>query len=107
MAFDLDNVRAFLAAIDHGSFSAAARALGRVPSAVSMSERQRAALARAVVTEPFLLLADEPAAHLDAAGAGEIATLLEQEHLRGMTVLITTHDPAYADRFRDAQRITL
>ena len=37
MAFDLDNVRTFLAAIDHGSFSAAARALGRVPSAVSMT----------------------------------------------------------------------
>ena len=37
MAFDLDNVKAFLAAIDHGSFSAAARALGRVPSAVSMA----------------------------------------------------------------------
>lgn len=37
MAFDLDNVRVFLAAVDHGSFSAAARALGRVPSAVSMT----------------------------------------------------------------------
>lgn len=37
MAFDLDNVRVFLAAIDHGSFSAAARALRRVPSAVSMA----------------------------------------------------------------------
>jgi len=37
MAFDLDNVKAFLAAIDQGSFSAAARALGRVPSAVSMA----------------------------------------------------------------------
>lgn len=37
MAFDLDNVKAFLAAIDHGSFSAAAHALGRVPSAVSMA----------------------------------------------------------------------
>lgn len=37
MAFDLDNLRAFLAAVDHGSFSAAARALGRVPSAVSMA----------------------------------------------------------------------
>lgn len=37
MAFDLDNVRAFLAAIDHGSFSAAARSLRRVPSAVSMA----------------------------------------------------------------------
>ncbi|WP_084452904.1 LysR family transcriptional regulator [Roseateles chitosanitabidus] len=37
MAFDLDNLRVFLAAIDHGSFSAAARALGRVPSAVSMT----------------------------------------------------------------------
>ena len=37
MAFDLDNLRAFLASVDHGSFSAAARALGRVPSAVSMA----------------------------------------------------------------------
>ncbi len=37
MAFDLDNVKAFLAAIDHGSFSAAARSLRRVPSAVSMA----------------------------------------------------------------------
>ena len=37
MAFDLDNLRAFLAAVDHGSFSAAARVLGRVPSAVSMA----------------------------------------------------------------------
>lgn len=37
MAFDLDNVKAFLAAIDHGSFSAAARSLHRVPSAVSMA----------------------------------------------------------------------
>ncbi len=37
MAFDLDNLRVFLAAVDHGSFSAAARALGRVPSAVSMA----------------------------------------------------------------------
>ncbi|MDH0866565.1 LysR family transcriptional regulator [Mitsuaria sp. GD03876] len=40
MAFDLDNLRVFLAAIDHGSFSAAARALGRVPSAVSMTIAQ-------------------------------------------------------------------
>ncbi|MEH6434064.1 LysR family transcriptional regulator [Massilia sp. DD77] len=37
MAFDLDNLRVFLAAIDHGSFSAAGRVLGRVPSAVSMA----------------------------------------------------------------------
>lgn len=37
MAFDLDNLRVFLAAVDHGSFSAAARVLGRVPSAISMA----------------------------------------------------------------------
>lgn len=37
MAFDLDNLQIFLAAVDHGSFSAAARSLGKVPSAVSMS----------------------------------------------------------------------
>ena len=37
MAFSSDNVQVFLAVLDHGSFSAAARALGRVPSAVSMA----------------------------------------------------------------------
>jgi DNA-binding transcriptional LysR family regulator len=40
MAFNSDNVRLFLAVLDHGSFSAAARALGKVPSAVSMAIAQ-------------------------------------------------------------------
>lgn len=78
------------------------RSRSRLPSSLSMSERQRAVIARAVVREPLLLLADEPAAHLDASDATEIARLLLHENLRGMTVLIGTSDEHFASYFPEA-----
>jgi cell division transport system ATP-binding protein len=71
----------------------------RLPSSLSMSERQRAAIACAVVREPLVLLADEPTAHLDVNDAKEIAQLLLHENLRGMTVLIGTSDEHFASYF--------
>jgi ABC-type ATPase involved in cell division len=71
----------------------------RSPSSLSMSERQRTAIAQAVVREPLVLLADEPAAHLDVKDAKEIARLLLHENLRGMTVLIGTSDEHFASYF--------
>jgi ABC-type ATPase involved in cell division len=71
----------------------------RLPRSLSMSERQRTAIAIAVVREPLVLLADEPAAHLDAKDAKAIATLLLHENLRGMTVLIGTSDEHFASYF--------
>jgi ABC-type ATPase involved in cell division len=71
----------------------------RLPHSLSRSERQRAAIAMAVVREPFVLLADEPAAHLDVKDAKAIATLLLHENLRGMTVLIGTSDEHFASYF--------
>ncbi len=74
----------------------------RKPASLSRSERQRVAIARAVVREPLVLLADEPAAHLDLKDSQEIAQLLLHENLRGMTVLIGTSDEHFASNFPQA-----
>lgn len=68
----------------------AERAAAR-PMELSGGELQRAALARAVVNRPALILADEPAAHLDADAAAGVIELLAQFAAAGVTVLVATH----------------
>lgn len=69
---------------------------------LSMGERQRVMIARALSTEPRLVLADEPTGSLDTERGREVLALLgELCHERGIAVLLVTHDPeaaAYADR---------
>jgi ABC-type ATPase involved in cell division len=77
------------------------------PHSLSMSERQRILLARAVAAEPFVLVADEPAAHLDSNAAIDLVRLIERENLRGMTVLLSTSDPEFAARFANARVVHL
>jgi len=60
------------------------------PGHLSRSARQRAALARAVINKPALLLVDEPAAHLDHASASNVMRLLEQFVTAGVTVVCTS-----------------
>ncbi len=67
--------------------------LDKVPHYLSGGERRKVALAGALVTEPDLLVLDEPFAGLDPASRGELAALIRREHAqRGMAVLLTTHE---------------
>ena len=70
------------------------------PAQLSQGEAQRAALARAIVKSPALLLADEPTGNLDEAMAGEILDLIKDIWSRGTTVLLATHQARLAAQLR-------
>ncbi len=73
----------------------------RLPDGLSSGERLRVAIARAIVSEPELLVLDEPTAALDRAGARVVAELLGGLDGDRVTILATTHDPALIDAASD------
>ncbi len=60
---------------------------------LSGGEAQRTALARALINDPVMVIADEPTANLDSARSREVLTLLGELALQGRTILISSHDP--------------
>ena len=72
------------------------------PNELSGGQKQRVSIARALVGEPALLLADEPTGALDSASGKEVLKLFEQLHEMGHTIVMITHDLSVA---KHAQRI--
>ena len=76
--------------------------LGYYPTQLSGGQQQRTSIARALVGNPPLILADEPTGALDSRTGREVLALLHQLHREGNTVIIITHDPSIAVQ---AQRV--
>src|SRR5262249_38930755 len=107
----IDNIAlpALLAGVGYEPADARARRLlgpvglddrwGASPGALSGGQQRRVALARALVNEPLILLADEPTNDLDEQAEREVLGLLhELRRRRNMTVIVVTHDPALAQQ---------
>jgi cell division transport system ATP-binding protein len=71
---------------------------GLTPVELSAGERQRVAVARALVREPLLLIADEPTGNLELDSAYRVLDALKRANERGVTVVLSTNDPARCER---------
>ena len=71
-----------------------------MPAQLSGGQQQRVAVARAVIAEPNLILADEPTGNLDSHNGQEVMELLTQLNQQGTTILMVTHSPAHAEYAR-------
>jgi cell division transport system ATP-binding protein len=77
------------------------------PPVLSGGEKQRAAIARALIMRPELLLSDEPTGNVDPSLARRLMRLFSELHKSGTSVVIATHDLALMDQFDGARRLVL
>ena len=78
----------------------------RLPNQISGGEKERVAIARSIVNEPPILLADEPTGNLDTKTTREIMELLLRFNQQGMTIVMVTHSPACAAYAQRVMRVT-
>ena len=76
------------------------------PAQLSGGQQQRAAIARAVIGKPMLVLADEPTGNLDAQASEKVMDLLAEAHGQGAAVCVVSHDPTYAHMAERALRLS-
>lgn len=70
------------------------------PHQLSGGEKQRLAIARAIITQPDLIIADEPTGNLDPINTSEVVTLLKKINDLGTTIILTTHNKSVLDQIK-------
>jgi putative ABC transport system ATP-binding protein len=79
---------------------------GHLPNQLSGGQRQRIAIARALCTNPSILLADEPTGNLDSHTTAEIMALFDELHAEGQTIILVTHEQEIADHCQRTVRMS-
>lgn len=79
--------------------------VNKYPAEISGGEKQRAAVARSLINNPLIILADEPTGNLDSKSTKEIMGILKGLHSEGRTVILITHDDEIAESARRIIRI--
>ena len=77
-----------------------------LPTEISSNERQRLAIARAIINSPLLLLADQPTETLDPKLTLEMLSLFDALNFQGTTVLVATTDPGLPDKYVQAKKVS-
>ncbi len=76
-----------------------------LPSELSGGQQQRVAVARALVTNPALILADEPTGNLDSRSTADVLNIFGRLNLEGRTIVLITHEPEVAERAKRVIRL--
>ncbi len=79
--------------------------LAHRPGELSGGQQQRVAVARALVTEPAMILADEPTGNLDSRASADVLSLFDELSEAGRTIVLITHEPEVAEHARRAVRV--
>ncbi|MCU1378709.1 MAG: transporter [Acidimicrobiales bacterium] len=82
-----------------------AKRLNHTPAELSGGQQQRVAVARAIATNPAMILADEPTGNLDSAASADVLDLFEALNAEGRTVVLITHENEVADRAKRVIRL--
>jgi putative ABC transport system ATP-binding protein len=83
-----------------------ANRLGHTPAELSGGQQQRVAVARAIVTNPSLILADEPTGNLDSHSTEDVLRIFARLNREGRTVVMITHEPDVADQAKRVVRLS-